>query len=50
MSIMQHLKDAIPVQVFVYALLAIPIALHIYWTYKEQSRKAKNVPPWRKDS
>jgi len=50
MNIVQVIKDAIPVQFFVYALLAIPIGWHVYVSYKEQERKEKKVPAWRKES
>jgi len=49
MSIVETIKEAIPIQFFVYSLLAIPIGLHIYYTYKEQKRKANYTPPYRKD-
>jgi hypothetical protein len=49
MSIVQAIKQVIPLQFFIYPLLAIPIALHIYSSYKEQKRKADRVPPYRKD-
>jgi hypothetical protein len=50
MSILQSLKDAIPIQFVIYAVLAIPIGVHIYATYRAQKRKADGTPPWRKDS
>jgi len=50
MNLVQVIKDAIPVQFFVYALLAIPIGWHVYVSYKEQERKEKKVPAWRKES
>ena len=49
MSIFETIKEAIPVQVVVYILLAIPIGWHIYVTYIEQKRKAEHKPRYRKD-
>ena len=49
MSAFQAIKDAIPIQFVIYAVLAIPIGLHIYASYKDQKRKADKTPPWRKD-
>jgi hypothetical protein len=49
MSIIDKIKDAIPIQLVVYSILAIPIGWHIYVTYKEQRRRIEKRPPWRKD-
>jgi len=49
MSALQAIKDVIPIQLVIYAILAIPIGLHIYTTYTAQKRKANKTPPWRKD-
>jgi hypothetical protein len=43
MSTFQTLKDAIPIQFVIYAILAIPIGLHIYATYTAQKRKAEKM-------
>jgi hypothetical protein len=49
MSIIDTIKDATPIQLVVYSILAIPIGWHIYITYKEQRRRVEKPPPWRKD-
>jgi hypothetical protein len=49
MSLFEIVKELIPVRVVVFVILAIPIVIHIYLTYKEQERKAQPKPGYRKD-
>jgi hypothetical protein len=49
MSVIDSIIEVIPIPVFVFTLLAIPIGWHIYVTYIEQKRKVDHKPAYRKD-